>query len=50
MTYRELISKPIDGLYLVIGTNTHVLINGAKIVHSPHGMTIDDDADVEACD
>lgn len=44
MTYSDLIKNPVDGIFLVLGTHTRVIVEGARVIHSPRGMTIDDDA------
>ncbi len=48
--YKELAADPKDGIYRVIGTKTHIIVTGNKLIHSPHGMTIRDDAILEKCD
>lgn len=47
ITYKELSADPKQGIYKVVGTNTFVISDGIKLVHSPRGMTIDADTELE---
>lgn len=47
ITYKELSENPKQGTYKIIGTNTFVISDGIKLVHSPRGMTIDEDEELE---
>lgn len=45
MTYRQLIENPSDGLYKA--SSGWVLVDKARIVHSPLGATFRDDEEFE---
>lgn len=44
--YKELAENPTSGIYKVIESNTYVIVEDNKTVHSPRGMSICDDEEL----
>jgi len=43
ITYKELSSDPVNGVYAIIEGSGYVVVEGNKLIHSPRGVSINDD-------